>query len=89
MAYAINETGCRLEEMNQRLPALEASIKAIVRKCEMNKFRVDHVVGPAAAVLSVYNVANQLQKWLLVADPHDSDLLIPYIFKVKRLEEAL
>lgn len=89
MAYVINQSGCRLEEMKQRLPALEASIKTIARKCEVNKFRVDHAVGPAAAVLSVYNVVNQLQKWLIVADPHDSDVLIPYISKVKRLEEAL
>ena len=75
--------------MNQRFPELEASIKTIARKCEMTNFCVDHAVGPVAAVLSIYNVVNQLQKWLLVADLHDSDVLIPYVSKVKRLEEAL
>ncbi|KAL1827852.1 hypothetical protein DCAR_0207050 [Daucus carota subsp. sativus] len=89
MAWAISEAGCRLEEMNQRLPALEGSLKNIARKCEMNKFHVDHAVGPAAAVLSIYNVVIQLQEWLVVADLRDSDVLIPYVYQVKRLEEAL
>ncbi|KAA8540173.1 hypothetical protein F0562_024264 [Nyssa sinensis] len=88
LAFAIDKSVPRLEEINQSLPSLEAAIKAIERKCSLFTIRVhiDHAVGPAAAVLKVYDAVHGLEESLL-SDPCSN--LSRYLSVVKRLEEAL
>ncbi|GAA0177493.1 membrane traffic protein [Lithospermum erythrorhizon] len=80
--------GPRLEEINQRLPSLEASIRPIMA----GKDALDAVGGhinramvPATAVLKVFDAIHGLEKSL--SDPQTD--LSGYLGVLKRLEEAL
>lgn len=88
VASEIHKTGSRLQEVNQRLPSLEAAIKTIGRKCSLLEIRghIKHSVGPAAAVVKVFDAVNELEN-LLLSDP--SSNLFRYLSLVKQLEEAL
>ncbi|KAI8529765.1 hypothetical protein RHMOL_Rhmol12G0250700 [Rhododendron molle] len=88
LASEIHKTGSRLQQVNQRLPSLEAAIKIIGHKCSLLKIRghIKHAVGPAAAVVNVFNAVHGLEN-LLLSDP--SSDLVRYLSLVKQLEEAL
>ncbi|KAK2969953.1 hypothetical protein RJ640_008293 [Escallonia rubra] len=89
VASAINKIGPTLEEMNRRLPSLEAAIKLMAGKCAIYGIRehVDCVLGPAAAVLKVFDAVNELEDSLSANDPCSD--LPGYLSTVKQLEEAL
>ncbi|CAL5443632.1 unnamed protein product [Camellia sinensis] len=88
LTSAIDKTGPRLESISQTLPSLEEAIKRIARKCSFFAIRghVDCAIGPAAAVLKVFDAVNGLQG-SLSCDP--SSDLFRYLSLVKQLEEAL
>lgn len=90
---AISKSGARLEEMNQRLAALQATFKSIGRKCKC-AFDHDAVVGPPAAALfsvfhAVHHLHNSLLLQLLLPPPPASSDLFTFISSLKRLEDAL
>eukprot|EP01018_Ginkgo_biloba_P039878 Gb_17993 [translate_table: standard] len=89
LAKALEKTGPRLEGMSSRLPALEAAVGPM-RSHKKVLFgiggHIDRAVGPAAAVLKVFDAVHGLEKSLL-ADPR-SDIR-GYLSLVNRLEEAL
>ncbi|GAB2222883.1 hypothetical protein Droror1_Dr00017014 [Drosera rotundifolia] len=89
LGVALDKVGPRLEEINQRLPSLEAAVRPI----RANKDalvavggHIDRAVGPAAAVLKVFDAVHGLEKPLL-SDPRKD--LPGYLGVLKRLEEAL
>ncbi|XP_059641323.1 exocyst complex component EXO70A1-like [Cornus florida] len=88
LASAIDKTGRKLEEINQRLPSLEAAIKTLASKCSLSEIgrHIDPTVGPAAAVLNVFDAVHMLEE-SLSADPCSN--LFRYLSIVKQLEEAL
>ncbi|CAK9149341.1 unnamed protein product [Ilex paraguariensis] len=88
IAFEIRKSGPKLEMTIQTLPSLEAAIKDIARKCDVCSIRthIDRVVGPAAAVLKVFDAVRELEN-LVSADPCSN--LFGYLSNVKRLEEAL
>lgn len=78
-----------MEEINQRLPSLEAAVRPIRANEEALVAVVGHIdraVGPAAAVLKVFDAVHGLEKSLL-SDPRND--LPGYLAVLKRLEEAL
>ncbi|KAJ6720020.1 EXOCYST COMPLEX PROTEIN EXO70 [Salix viminalis] len=89
LASALDSTGQRLEGMKQRLPSLEAAVRHVPRKkCTFAAIRehIDRAIGPAAAVLKVYDIIQELQKSLL---SHPCSDLSTYLLMVKQLEESL
>ncbi|XP_011046518.1 PREDICTED: exocyst complex component EXO70A1 isoform X1 [Populus euphratica] len=89
LASAFDSTGQRLEGMKQRLPFLEAAVKHVPRqKCKFVAIRehIDRAIGPASAVLKVYDIIQELQKSLLY---HPCSDLSTYLLMVKQLEESL
>ncbi|GAB4854018.1 hypothetical protein Ancab_022600 [Ancistrocladus abbreviatus] len=89
LGFALEKAGPRLEEISQRLPSLEAAVRPI----RANKDalvavggHIDRAVGPAAAVLKVFDAVHGLEKSLL-SDPRSD--LPGYLAVLKRLEEAL
>lgn len=87
--FAIRETGPRLENSKQRLASLEATIRNVACKCALYDVRrhVDRAVGPAAAVLRIFDIVHELETSLISADP-SSDLR-GYLITVQRTEEAV
>ncbi|KAF3777123.1 Exocyst complex component [Nymphaea thermarum] len=86
---ALGRAGPRLEEINQRLPALEAAVRPIRAQRDALLAvggHIDRAVGPAAAVLKVFDAVHGLERSLL-SDPRSD--LAGYLSVVKRLEEAL
>nr|DAD45811.1 TPA_asm: hypothetical protein HUJ06_004041 [Nelumbo nucifera] len=89
LAFALEKAGPRLEEINQRLPSLEAAVRPIRAQKEALVAvggHIDRAVGPAAAVLKVFDAVHGLEKSLL-SDPRND--LPGYLSVLKRLEEAL
>ncbi|CAN6451053.1 unnamed protein product [Victoria cruziana] len=89
LSNALGRAGPRLEEINQRLPALEAAVRPIRAQTEALLAvggHIDRAVGPAAAVLKVFDAVHGLERSLL-SDPRSD--LAGYLSVVKRLEEAL
>ncbi|KAL2920664.1 Exocyst complex component EXO70A1 [Bienertia sinuspersici] len=89
LGLALEKAGPRLEEINQRLPSLEAAVRPIRANKDALVAVVGHIdraVGPAAAVLKVLDAVHGLEKSLL-ADPRND--LPGYLALIKRLEEAL
>ncbi|KAK9983960.1 hypothetical protein SO802_033485 [Lithocarpus litseifolius] len=89
LGLALGKAGPRLEEINQRLPSLEAAVRPI----RANKDalvavggHINRAVSPAAAVLKVFDAVHGLEKSLL-SDPRND--LPGYLSVLKRLEEAL
>ncbi|KAK3437348.1 hypothetical protein EUGRSUZ_C02012 [Eucalyptus grandis] len=89
LSSKLEKTGPRLAEINQRLPSLEAAVRPI----RANKDalvavggHINRAVGPAAAVLKVFDAVHGLEKMLL-SDPRND--LPGYSSVLKRLEEAL
>ncbi|XP_043713124.1 exocyst complex component EXO70A1 [Telopea speciosissima] len=89
LAFALEKAGPRLEEINQRLPSLEAAVRPIRAQKEALVAvggHIDRAVGPAAAVLKVFDAVHGLERMLL-SDPRSD--LSGYLAVLKRLEEAL
>ncbi|XP_010671880.2 exocyst complex component EXO70A1 [Beta vulgaris subsp. vulgaris] len=89
LGLALEKAGPRLEEINQRLPSLEAAVRPIRANEDALVSVVGHIdraVGPAAAVLKVFDAVHGLEKSLLSDSRND---LPGYLAVLKRLEEAL
>ncbi|OMO90607.1 Exocyst complex protein Exo70 [Corchorus olitorius] len=89
LKLALEKAGPRLEEINQRLPSLEAAVRPIrADKDALSAVggHINRAVGPAAAVLKVFDAVHGLEKSLL-SDPRND--LPGYLSVLKRLEEAL
>ncbi|XP_068643635.1 exocyst complex component EXO70A1 [Aristolochia californica] len=89
LAFALEKAGPRLDEINQRLPSLEAAVRPIRAHKEALVAvggHIDRAVGPAAAVLKVFDAVHGLEKSLL-SDPRND--LWSYLSVLKQLEEAL
>ncbi|KAG9449611.1 hypothetical protein H6P81_009576 [Aristolochia fimbriata] len=89
LAFALEKAGPRLDEINQRLPSLEAAVRPIRAQKEALVAvggHIDRAVGPAAAVLKVFDAVHGLEKSLL-SDPRND--LWSYLSVLKQLEEAL
>ncbi|KAF4358969.1 hypothetical protein CsatB_008636 [Cannabis sativa] len=89
LGLALQKTGPRLEEINQRLPVLQAAVRPI--RADKDALvavggHINRAVGPAAAVLKVFDAVHGLEKSLL-SDPRND--LPGYLSVLKRLEEAL
>lgn len=89
LASALDRAGPRIEEIQQRLPSLEAAVRPIRARREAlvsAAGHIDRAVGPAAAVLKVFDAVHGLEPSLL-ADPCSD--LPAYLSLLQRLEEAL
>jgi exocyst complex protein 7 len=89
LGLALEKAGPRLEEINQRLPTLEAAVRPIRAPKDALAAVGGHInraVSPAAAVLKVFDAVHGLEKSLL-SDPKND--LPGYLSLLKRLEEAL
>ncbi|CAH8387436.1 unnamed protein product [Eruca vesicaria subsp. sativa] len=89
IGLALERTGPRFAEIEQRLPSLEAAVRPIRADREALVAVGGHInraVGPAAAVLKVFDAVHGLEKSLL-SDPKND--LSGYLAVLKRLEEAL
>ncbi|XP_058113653.1 exocyst complex component EXO70A1 [Magnolia sinica] len=89
LGFALEKAGPRLDEIHQRLPSLEAAVRPIRAQKEALAAvggHIDRAVGPAAAVLKVFDAVHGLEKSLL-SDPRSD--LGGYLSVLKRLEEAL
>ncbi|KAK9672626.1 hypothetical protein RND81_12G113100 [Saponaria officinalis] len=89
LELALDKSGPRLDEIVQRLPSLEAAVRPIRANKDALVSVVGHIdraVGPAAAVLKVFDAVHGLEKSLL-SDPIND--LPGYLAVLKRLEEAL
>ncbi|KAL9442790.1 hypothetical protein AB3S75_016205 [Citrus x aurantiifolia] len=89
LALALERAGPRLDDINQRLPSLEAAVRPI--RADKDALvavggHINRAVGPAAAVLKVFDAVHGLEKSLL-SDPRND--LPGYLSVLKRLEEAL
>ncbi|KAI4316210.1 hypothetical protein L6164_024210 [Bauhinia variegata] len=89
LGLALEKAGPRLEEISQRLPSLESSVRPI--RADKDALaavggHINRAVGPAAAVLKVFDAVHGLEKSLL-SDPRND--LPGYLSVLKRLEEAL
>ncbi|TXG69546.1 hypothetical protein EZV62_004481 [Acer yangbiense] len=83
LSMELDKTGTRLEQIKQRLPSLVP-----IQNCSFVAVRhqIDGVIGPASALLKVFDVVLELQKSLL-SEPFSD--LFNYLSLVKRLEEAM
>ncbi|KAG2243815.1 hypothetical protein Bca52824_094330 [Brassica carinata] len=89
IGLSLGKTGPRFDEIEQRLPSLEAAVRPIRADREALVAVGGHInraVGPAAAVLKVFDAVHGLEKSLL-SDPRND--LSGYLSVLKRLEEAL
>jgi exocyst complex protein 7 len=89
LGLALKKAGPILDEMKQRLPSLEAAVRPIRADKEALVAAGGHInraIGPAAAVLKVFDAVHGLEKSLL-SDPRSD--LPGYLSVIKRLEEAL
>lgn len=89
LGLALDKAGSRFEEINQRLPSLESAVRPIRADKEALAAVGGHInraVGPAAAVLKVFDAVHGLEKSLL-SEPRSD--LPGYLSVLKRLEEAL
>ncbi|RRT44826.1 hypothetical protein BHM03_00029727 [Ensete ventricosum] len=89
LGAALARAGPRLDEIQQRLPSLEAAVRPI--RADRDALaavggHIDRAVGPAAAVLKVFDAVHGLERSLL-SDPRAD--LSGYLSVLKRLEEAL
>ncbi|KAL3566013.1 hypothetical protein D5086_031428 [Populus alba] len=88
LGFSLEKAGPRLDEINRRLPSLEAAVPPIRADKEAliaAGGHFNHTIGPAAAVLKVFDAVHGLEKSL--SDPRNN--LPGYLSVLKRLEQAL
>lgn len=87
IASAIDETGPRLEKSRQRLASLQETIENVSCKCALYDIRrhVDRAIGPAAAVLRIFEVVLEFEN-SFPDDPAPD--LHGYLAAIQRIEEA-
>ncbi|MQM05980.1 hypothetical protein Taro_038799 [Colocasia esculenta] len=88
LAAALDRASPRLEEIFHRLPSLESAVRPIRAQREALVAvggHIDRAVGPAAAVLKVFDAVHGLEPSLL-SDPRQD--LSGYLAVLGRLEEA-
>ncbi|KAK1430765.1 hypothetical protein QVD17_13755 [Tagetes erecta] len=88
LGLSLQKAGPRLEEINQRLPALEAAVRPIRAQRDALDAVGGHInkaVVPAAAVLKVFDAIHGLEKSL--SDPQSD--LPGYLKVLDNLQEAL
>ncbi|XP_006646886.2 exocyst complex component EXO70A1 [Oryza brachyantha] len=91
LGQALARAGPRMEEIQLALPALEAAVRPIrAPRAELAAAgpHIDRAVGPAAAVLKVFDAVHGLEPPLLAAGAVAGDLA-GYLAVLGRLEEAL
>ncbi|XP_010548545.1 PREDICTED: exocyst complex component EXO70A1-like [Tarenaya hassleriana] len=89
LASALEKTGPRFDDTLQRLPSLESAVRPIRANRDALMAVSGHInraIGPAAAVLKVFDAVHGLEKSLL-SDPKND--LSGYLGVLKRLQEAL
>ena len=89
IASALDESGSRLELLNQRFQSLQVALRPIsMQKCSFIDIGngIDSVLCSAAAVLKVFEFVHQLENSLLTDPSCD---LCTYVSDAKKLEEAL
>ena len=89
VGLALEKAGPRLDEIGVRLPSLGSAVRPI--RAEKDALaavggHINRAVGPAAAVLKVFDAVHGLEKSLL-SDPRTD--LAGYLSVLKRLQEAL
>ncbi|XP_057423884.1 exocyst complex component EXO70A1 [Lotus japonicus] len=89
VGLALEKAGPRFDEIKLRLPSLGSAVRPI--RAEKDALvavggHINRAVGPAAAVLKVFDAVHGLEKSLL-SDPRND--LPGYLSVLKRLEEAL
>lgn len=89
LGLVLQKSGPRLEEISHRLPSLESAVRPI--RADKDALvavggHINRAVGPAAAVLKVFDAVHGLEKSLLSEPRND---LPGYLSVLKRLEEAL
>ncbi|KAL6888510.1 hypothetical protein ACP4OV_009536 [Aristida adscensionis] len=90
LGQALSRAGPRLEEIQAALPALEAAVRPIrAPRAELAAAgpHIDRAVGPAAAVLKVFDAVHGLEQPLLAPAAAGGDLP-GYLAVLARLEEA-
>ncbi|KAG8074765.1 hypothetical protein GUJ93_ZPchr0006g43943 [Zizania palustris] len=91
LSHALARTGPKLGEIQGRLPAMEAAVRPIRAPrdaLEGAGANIDRAVGPAAAVLKVFDAVHGLEPPLLAGSAAAEDLP-GYLAVLSRLEEAL
>ncbi|CAN6206796.1 unnamed protein product [Urochloa humidicola] len=91
LGRALSRDSARLEEIQARLPAMEASVRPIRAHAEALSSAggdIDRALGPAAAVLKVFDAVHGLERALLARDSLASDLP-GYLAVLAQLEAAL
>ncbi|KAJ6808110.1 exocyst complex component EXO70A1-like [Iris pallida] len=89
ISSALSRSTPRLADIRTRLPSLEASVRPIRAHRDALASvgpHIDRAVGPAAAVLKVFDAVHGLEPSLLSDPRHD---LPAYLSLLKRLQEAL
>lgn len=89
LGSALQKAGPRFDEIHHRLPSIEAALRPIrAEKDALSDVagHIDRAVGPAAAVLKVFDAVHGLEPSLL-SDPRSD--LAGYLSVLHRLEEAL
>ncbi|KAL6629168.1 hypothetical protein ACP70R_028933 [Stipagrostis hirtigluma subsp. patula] len=92
LGQALSRAGPRLEEIQAALPALEAAVRPIrAPRAELAAAgpHIDRAVGPAAAVLKVFDAVHGLEPPLLAPGAAAGEDLPGYLAVLGRLEEAL
>lgn len=89
IGLALEKAGPRFDEIRQRLPSLGAAVRPI--RADRDALaavggHINRAVGPAAAVLKVFDAVHGLEKSIL-SDPRTD--LAGYLSVLKRLQEAL
>ncbi|MCO5567260.1 hypothetical protein L7F22_020950 [Adiantum nelumboides] len=85
----LRKTGPRLQQIAKRIPSLEVAFKPLRshrKVLDDLPSNIDKAVGPASAVLKVFDAMHDLEHSLLDDPQHD---LIGYISLISRLEEAI
>ncbi|KQK17357.1 exocyst complex component EXO70A1 [Brachypodium distachyon] len=91
LSHALGRSAAKVEEIQARLTTTEAGVRPIRASpdaLEDAAANIDHAVGPAAAVLKVFDAVHGLEPPLL-ADAAAAEDLPGYLAVVARLEEAL
>jgi exocyst complex protein 7 len=92
LTHALSRSGTRISEIQSRLQAAESAVRPIRASRDALEGagpNIDRAVGPAAAVLKVFDAVHGLEPPLLAGAAATAQDLPGYLAVVGRLEEAL